>query len=120
MLHLIRADHVDTDKSLEVTPMDQGNGHIVTLHFEFGENPSEQDVTTLGQNFNEIFERGTLGAHRIRWGGMRRTIFSLATRKLRGSLRRRRASGKGKIVAHMNHMTARSSSAIATQCAGVS
>ncbi|KAL8645949.1 MAG: hypothetical protein Q9226_007070 [Calogaya cf. arnoldii] len=90
MLHPIRTDRVDINKAPEVPPVDQGNGHFVTLHFDFGDKPSEHELITLGQGLKEFFERSTLRVHRVRWGGMRRTMFGLATRRLRGSLRKRR------------------------------
>ncbi|KAI4188650.1 MAG: hypothetical protein LQ346_005271 [Caloplaca aetnensis] len=115
MLHPIRKDRVDSDKASKVPPMDQGNGHIVTLHFDFGDKPSEDDMTTLGQGLNEIFERSTLRVHRVRWGGLRRTMFGLVARRLRGSLRKRRASQIGRSTAHPRLLAARSSPAVPRQ-----
>lgn len=103
MLHPLRPDQRRVEKPSEGTPADQKNRHIMTLHFDFGQLPSEADLTTLGRDFNEIFERNTLGVDRVRWGGIRRTAFGFAARKWRRSLRNRRASSKGGTVGHLKH-----------------
>lgn len=104
MLHPLRSDQLEIKKSPEGTSVGQWNGHVVTLHFEFGEGkPSVDQVTTLGQHFNDLFERNAFGVHRIRWGGIRRSTFGNVAKKLRGSLRRHRARSTGGQAIHTDY-----------------
>ncbi|KAI4116368.1 MAG: hypothetical protein LQ345_003202 [Seirophora villosa] len=90
MLHPLQADRTDDDKSYDNSPLALANRHIVTLHFDFGNKPSEENLKTLGQKFNEIFERNTLGVQRVRWGGVRVTMFTRATRRFSATRKRKR------------------------------
>ncbi|KAL8935043.1 MAG: hypothetical protein Q9211_004910, partial [Gyalolechia sp. 1 TL-2023] len=116
MLHPLRSDQTKFGKNFKDTSVNQWKGHVVTLHFEFGEGkPSEDQVITLGRRFNDLFERNALGVHRIRWGCMRRSTFGLVVSRFRGSLRRRRASGTGGPVSRAKYGGTRSSPVVATK-----
>ncbi|KAI4086281.1 MAG: hypothetical protein LQ348_002067 [Seirophora lacunosa] len=103
MLHPLRPDRGDDDKSYETSPSELADGHIVTLHFDFGGKPLGSNLETLGRKFNEIFERNTLGVQRVRWGGVRPSVFARATRRFVAS-RKRKAIGTKRAPAHMKHM----------------
>ncbi|KAI4142043.1 MAG: hypothetical protein LQ341_003332 [Variospora aurantia] len=90
MLHPLQPDSAEDDKSYETSPSELADRHIVTLHFDFGGNPSGKNLETLGRNFNEIFERNTLGVQRVRWGGVRVSAFARATRRFSAASRRRK------------------------------
>ncbi|KAL9006286.1 MAG: hypothetical protein Q9188_000943 [Gyalolechia gomerana] len=116
MLHPLRSDQLEIKKTPEGTSVGQWNGHVVTLHFEFGEGkPSVDQVTTLGQHFNDLFERNTFGVHRIRWGGIRRSTFGNVAKRLRGSLRRHRARSTGGQAINTDYGGPRSSPVVATR-----
>lgn len=120
MLHPLRSDQAKVGNSSTNTPWNQWNGHVVTMHFEFGEGkPSEDQVRNLGRHFNHLFERNTLGVHRVRWGGMRRSTFGLVARTFRGSLRKRRASGKGRPAILTKYGGPRSSPAVTMKNIGL-
>ncbi|KAL8933829.1 MAG: hypothetical protein Q9216_006196 [Gyalolechia sp. 2 TL-2023] len=113
MLHPLRPEKKEIEK--RNGPLAQWDGHVVTLHLEFGGGkPSEAQVVALGQHFNDLFERNALGVHRIRWGGMKRSTFGRAARKFRGNLRKRRASSNG-WRANYRKCAAQSPSAVATK-----
>ena len=59
------------DETIDTDPTKQ---HTMTLHFDFGKKPSENDIEQLGFKFNELFERNTIGIHQVRWGGLKRSI----------------------------------------------
>jgi hypothetical protein len=64
------------------------DGRVLTLHFDFGSQPSKQDIHNLGERFN----RGRLeqfGLERIRWGGVKETGFRQSVNVFRKLHRRR-------------------------------
>ena len=72
--------------SCEPPSIDSSRQTIVTLHFDFGEKPTEEQVKKLGGDLNGIFERESLGVNRVRWGGMRKSavdIFSASLKRIR-------------------------------------
>ena len=44
--------------------------HTVTLHLDFSDAPTKDDIKHIGYEFNTVFERRRFGLNRIRWGGM--------------------------------------------------
>ena len=94
MLHPIRRDGLECQISNEGVTMEQVKKYTVTLHFEFGEEPSKNHIERLGQGFNEHFKYNNLNLLRIRWGEMNASGFVQATRKFQSSLFRRRSSKK--------------------------
>lgn len=66
--------------------IDSSRQTTVTLHFDFGEKPTKEQVRKLGGELNGIFERESLGVNRVRWGGMRKSavdIFSASLKRIR-------------------------------------
>ncbi|KAL8646672.1 MAG: hypothetical protein Q9210_006000 [Variospora velana] len=112
MLHPLQPNSADDDKSYGTSPSELADGHIVTLHFDFGGKPSGRDLETLGRNFNEIFERNTLGVQRVRWGGVRASAFARATRRFSAASRKRKMSGTKRLPPHMKHSASSSSCSI--------
>ncbi|KAL8713152.1 MAG: hypothetical protein Q9220_002673 [cf. Caloplaca sp. 1 TL-2023] len=92
MLHPVRQGQKEAQASTDTSTRELADRHVVTLDFEFGEKPSQQDVQVLGRKFNDLFERNTLGVHRIGWGGIRMKAFGRYVNVFRGFLRERRAS----------------------------
>ncbi|KAI4119499.1 MAG: hypothetical protein LQ338_007264 [Usnochroma carphineum] len=92
MLHPLQADRTVMEKSGQENATEPADGHVVTLDFEFGKKPSDDRLWSLGERFNELFERNTFAVNRVRWRGMKRTMFGLATRRFQASIRKRRAS----------------------------
>lgn len=113
MLHPLQADRTMSERSGPGLAMEPADGHRVTLHFEFGRKPSDERLRSLGERFNEVFERNTFQVHRVRWGGMNRTTFGLAARRFQAPIRKRRASDLGRPIAHVKHTTPRSSMTMA-------
>lgn len=112
MLHPLQPDSADDDKSYETRPSELADRHIVTLHFDFGGKPSGKNLETLGRNFNEIFERNTLGVQRVRWGGVRVSAFARATKRFSAASRRRKVSGTKRPPPHRQHLASSSSCSI--------
>lgn len=108
MLHPLQPDSAEDDKSYETSPSELADRHIVTLHFDFGGNPSGKNLETLGRNFNEIFERNTLGVQRVRWGGVRVSAFARATRRFSAASRRRKISGTKRPSPPLQHLASSS------------
>lgn len=99
---------MEDDRPPAVDPLALPKGHIVTLHFDFGDKPSEENLIILGRNLNEIFERNTLEVHRVRLGEVRSTAFARATRRFSTS-RKRRLSGRGRPSGQWKHLSSSSS-----------
>ncbi|KAL8678376.1 MAG: hypothetical protein Q9224_003984 [Gallowayella concinna] len=91
MLHPLRQKGTASGVVKEDSLLKGASGYVMTLHFQFGEKPPDNLLRTLGEKFNELFEHNTLQVHRIRWGGIRETTFSRATRIL---MRTRRGSSQ--------------------------
>ena len=94
MLHPIQRDGMLSQVPDKSCAIDQTKKHTVTLHFDFGEKPSDRNLETLGQGLNDLFRRNNLEVLRVRWGEMKASATALALKKFSGSLRRRRASSK--------------------------
>ncbi|KAL8724055.1 MAG: hypothetical protein Q9181_007006 [Wetmoreana brouardii] len=112
MLNPLEAYQAVSEKSGQAVATEPADGHVVTLHFEFGKKPLENLLRNLGERFNELFERNTFAVHRVRWSGMKRTMFALAARRFQAPIRKRRASGKGRPIPHAKHTTPRSPSMV--------
>lgn len=80
--------------SEEIIDLDPFKRRTVTLHFDFSGEPSLTAVEMLGKEFNTVFERGTLGVNRVRWGGMEQSLAARALGNFRaaGKKRYRRTS----------------------------
>ncbi|KAL8645463.1 MAG: hypothetical protein Q9226_007293 [Calogaya cf. arnoldii] len=96
MLHPLRQKR-PSDVANEECPIKRAaTGYVMTLHFDFGNKPPDDNLRTLGMNLNTIFERNALEVHRVRWGGLKATMFTRATRKFQKTLMmKRRASSQG-------------------------
>ncbi|KAL8784332.1 MAG: hypothetical protein Q9213_004041 [Squamulea squamosa] len=92
MLHPLQLDKTVKKATDGDNPISGATGYVMTLHFQYGGKPSDDDLNKLGRDLNKIFERSTLEVHRVRWGGMRATMFTRATRRFKKRLRDRRAS----------------------------
>ncbi|KAI4221144.1 MAG: hypothetical protein L6R36_007112 [Xanthoria steineri] len=93
MLHPLR-QHKPSGVVSDDCPYRRAIGYVMTLHFNFGDKPPDEHIVTLGRNLNKIFERNTLGVHRVDWGGLEGTMFTRATRKFQKNLMKRRASSQ--------------------------
>ena len=81
--------------SKESTSLDQTKHQTLTLHFDLMGWPSEASIEQFGSQFNNIFERNTLGVMGIRWGGLRPSMYNRATEIFLATLKRnRRTSGR--------------------------
>ncbi|KAL8949758.1 MAG: hypothetical protein Q9222_004157 [Ikaeria aurantiellina] len=92
ILHPVKADQKEAQTLDDTSPRELAGRHMVTLDFEFGDKPSLEDMQVLGRKFNDLFERNTLGVHRIGWGGIRMKAFGRYVNVFKGFLRERRAS----------------------------
>ncbi|KAL8727740.1 MAG: hypothetical protein Q9166_005853 [cf. Caloplaca sp. 2 TL-2023] len=104
ILHPLRPDRAVQETPKEGCLLKGATGYVVTLHFHFGDKPPDDHLETLGRNFNEIFERNTLEVHRVRWGGMRTTMFTRATKRFQDSLHKRRASNNSQRPTEINDL----------------
>lgn len=95
MLHpLDRKGITAQSPSKESTSQDQTKHQTLTLHFDLMGWPSEASVEKLGSQFNNIFDRNTVGVMGVRWGGLRPSMYNRATEIFLASLmRNRRMSG---------------------------
>ena len=94
MLHPLR-HHKPSGVTSDDCPYRRATGYVMTLHFNFGDEPPDEHIVTLGRKLNEIFEQNTLGVHRVGWGGLEGTPFTRATRqfqKIQKNLKRRASS----------------------------
>lgn len=93
MLHPLQRQGSDTRLSpKEAACLDPFKRHTLTLHFDFGANPSQTYIETLGRELNDIFRRN-VGVSRVRWGGKRQSMVARAAKTFQASLKRsRRAS----------------------------
>ena len=94
MLHPLEKHRLSRVATGEECQIRTATGYLMTLHFHFGNNPPDDHIITLGRNLNKLFERNTLGVHGVRWGGMKATAVTRATRKFQKSLMKRRASSQ--------------------------
>ena len=94
MLHPLRKHRLSRVATSEECQIRRVTGYLMTLHFHFGDKPPDDHIITLGRNLNKIFERNTLEVHGVRWGGMKATLVTRATRKFQMNLMKRRASSQ--------------------------
>ena len=90
ILHPLKRKGSDDEVSQELAA-DPLKGHALTLHFDFSEKPSPNYIEVFGRELNDFFKRN-VGVNRVRWGGVRQSMFARATRNFKDSLKRRRAS----------------------------
>lgn len=90
MLHPLDRNSITTPSPC--SSLDPAKRQILTLHFDFGERPSDSSIETLGLQLNNIFNRNILGVHRVRWGNLQSSMFDRAAQKFAASLRSRRMS----------------------------
>ncbi len=91
MLHPLKRKGSDDEVSQELAA-DPLKGHALTLHLDFSEKPSPNYIEMFGRELNDFFRRN-VGVNRVRWGGMRQSMFARATKNFQASLKRhRRAS----------------------------
>ena len=93
MLHPLR-HHKPSGVTSDDCPYRRATGSVMTLHFNFGDEPPDEHLKTLGRKLNEIFEKNTLGVHRVDWGGLEGTPFIRAAQKFQKNLMKRRASSQ--------------------------
>lgn len=95
MLHPLDRNCTTTQSpSKESSSLDPTKRQTLTLHFDFGERPSNSSIEKLGLQLNNIFDRNTLGVHRVRLGNLRSSMFDRAAKMLAASLHNRRMSGR--------------------------
>ena len=94
MLHPLQREGSEDQSSRKAAAnLDLLNRHTLTLHFDFGEKPSQTYVETLGREFNVFFHHNS-GVNRVRWGGIRQSMVARAAEGFKAGLeqRKRRAS----------------------------
>ena len=78
----------------QATPeeVDPSKLHTVTLHLDFCDKPTKDDIKHLGEEFNTVFERRRFGLNRIRWGGMqyRQATIARAARRFLATMRKQK------------------------------
>ncbi|MCJ1462367.1 hypothetical protein MMC07_000967 [Pseudocyphellaria aurata] len=100
MLHPLDRNRTITQSPSKESPsLDPTTRHILTLHFDFGERPSNSSIEKLGLQLNKNFDLNTLGVHRVRLGHLRSSMFDRAAKSFTASLRNRRMSGRQKRTA---------------------
>ena len=69
------------------SPRDEEKRQTLTLHFELSEKLTEHSVEILGHSMNKIFELESvgvnIGVNRVRWGGIRQSVFAQAVNQFR-------------------------------------
>lgn len=94
MLHPLRKHRLSRVATSEECTIRRVTGYLMTLHFHFGDKPPDDHIITIGRNLNKIFERNVLEVHGVRWGGMKATPVTRATRQFQKNLMKRRASSR--------------------------
>ncbi|KAL8773579.1 MAG: hypothetical protein Q9209_001684 [Squamulea sp. 1 TL-2023] len=112
MLHPIQQDKTVKKVNSEDCLIREATGYVMTLHFQFGGKPPDDDIVKLGKELNEIFKHNTLEVHRVRWGGMEATPFTHVTGRLQKSLWKRRASSLSQRPTNLADTTPSSTSLI--------
>lgn len=91
MLHPLDRNCTTTQSpSKESSSLDLTKRQTLTLHFDFGERPSNSSIEKLGLQLNNIFDHNTLGVHSVRWGNLRSSMFDRAAKTFQASLQNRR------------------------------
>ncbi|KAL8734043.1 MAG: hypothetical protein Q9166_001804 [cf. Caloplaca sp. 2 TL-2023] len=122
ILHPLRKDGKDgtapqTPKA--ESPLKGAIGYMITLQFEFPEKPPDDHITTIGRNFNKVFEQNTLQVLRIRWGGIRANTFTRAAHHFQKKLRSRRASSQSQRPRDLAAITTASTPSIGVMNSGL-
>ena len=97
MLHPLDRNGTSAQSPSKEGPgLDPTKRQILTLHFDYSERPSNASIEMLGLQLNHIFDRNnTLGVTRVRFGGLRSSVFHRAAKSFTESLvRHRRTSGR--------------------------
>lgn len=95
MLHPLDPNGTPQSPSKEGPSLDPTKRQTLTLHFDFGDKPSQESIKTIGLQLNNIFNRNTLGVNRVRLGSLRPSMFNRAVKSWTASLARsRRMSGR--------------------------
>ena len=97
MLHPLRKHRLSRVATSEDCTIRKMTGYLMTLHFHFGDKPPDDHIVTLGRNLNKTFERNNLEVYGVRWGGMKATPVTRATRqfqKFQKNAVKRRASSQ--------------------------
>lgn len=93
MLHPLRRGDARAQSPPKDAPDEsKAKRHTLTLHFDFGEKPSRDNIGRLGNGLNEVFAYNTLGVDRIRWGGLH-SVVGRYFKFFKDSLERRRRYG---------------------------
>ena len=70
--------------------LDPFKRHTLTLHFDFGNKPSQIHIETIGRELNGVFRRTDIGVSRIRWGGRRQSMVARAAKSFSDTLKKHR------------------------------
>ncbi len=90
MLHPLKRKSSDDEVPREeAANLNSLKGHALTLHFDFSEKPSPDYIEMFGRELNDFFRRN-VGVNRVRWGGMRQSMFARATKLFQTSIKRQR------------------------------
>ncbi|KAL8819994.1 MAG: hypothetical protein Q9223_001699 [Gallowayella weberi] len=92
MLHPLRHNSAARQPSHEESSAKDVTQYVMTLHFDLPGKPLDDHLIALGSNLNDFFERNTIEMLRVRWGGMKATAFTRATRKFLNGHKRRASS----------------------------
>ena len=102
MLHPLNKPSLDAPPSPR-PPLSPGlEGKTVTFLMDFSRKPSLEDIDTLGNQMNNMFEHHNLGVTRVRWGGMRHNASSHSLRVFQGILNRHRRASETKLLCEIN------------------
>ena len=85
---------VDQLSRKEAASLDPFKRHTLTLHFDFGDKPSQISITALGQELNGIFRRINVGVSRVRWGGRRQSMVARVAKTFQATLKKNRRANK--------------------------
>ncbi len=104
MLHPLQKPGSDDESSgKEAASLDAFKGHVLTLHYDFPEKPSQTYIEMLGRELNGFF-RQNVGVNRVRWGGMRPSMAARAAKSFYAPLRRR-ASMRLELANHSDDLS---------------
>ena len=70
--------------------LDAYKSRVLTLHFDFGSQPSYTAIESIGRQLNQVFERRNLDVNQVRWGGVRESATARAVEAFRATRKRSR------------------------------
>ena len=96
MLHPLQRQGLNEQGSVKqlslkkAASVDPFKRHTLTLHFDFGDKPSQIHIGIIGRKLNGVFRHTDIGLSQIRWGGRRQSMVARAAKSFQDTLKKHR------------------------------